>query len=272
MKKHVLITFFGTRLQCLCAIGSSVPLGIQVTMLKLGSSFLSERSLIYTRQVVGWPTISRPDRPSSSSSTITTTYYYTTQWYCSFKAVAFSRRRGPARYLPTTQVGTSSTTSKAKSAMNSQSRRDLLWFQFNSLYTQKGSYWSCSEIYIYTFYRQNGNKMVAPLVELTSELLARASSTSEVLTLNLTNLLILIVLKALIFGFGLFSVGSSARSAEETSLSQADLSGGMCFIMYTSGAEEKLSCIQRTACEDPKTASEYSTAAKMVYKLHKMLG
>merc|ERR1712036_105859 len=120
--------------------------------------------------------------------------------------------------------------------------------------------------------KQNGNKMVAPLVELTSELLARASSTSEVLTLNLTNLLILIVLKALIFGFGLFSVGSSARSADETALSQADLSGGMCFIMYTSGAEEKLSCIQRTACEDPKTASEYSTAAKMVYKLHKMLG
>merc|ERR1711997_438114 len=142
------------------------------------------------------------------------------------------------------------------------------------LYTQKGSYWSCSEIYIYTFYRQNGNKMVAPLVELTSELLARASSTSEALTLNLTNLLILIVLKALIFGFGLFSVGSNnqARSADETALSQADLSGGMCFIMYTSGADEKLTCIQRTACEDPKTASEYTTAAKMVYKLHKMLG
>ena len=114
--------------------------------------------------------------------------------------------------------------------------------------------------------------MVAPLVELTSELLARASSTSEVLTLNLTNLLILIVLKAIIFGFGLFSVGSSARSSEETSLSQADLSGGMCFIMFTSGAEEKLSCIQRTACEDPKTASEYATAAKMVYKVHKMVG
>jgi hypothetical protein len=102
--------------------------------------------------------------------------------------------------------------------------------------------------------------------------MARASSTSEVLTLNLTNLLILIVLKALIFGFGLFSVGSSARSAEDTSLSQSDLSGGMCFLMYTSGVEDKLSCIQRTACEDPKTASEYGTAAKMVYKLHKMLG
>ena len=111
------------------------------------------------------------------------------------------------------------------------------------------------------------------MVDLASELLARASSTSEVLTLNLTNLLILIVLKAIVFGFGLFSVGSSARSADETTaISQADVSGGMCFIMYTSGAEEKLTCIQRTACEDPKTASEYATAAKMVYKLHKMLG
>ena len=66
--------------------------------------------------------------------------------------------------------------------------------------------------------------------------------------------------------------GIHKRSAEETSLSQADLSGGMCFIMYTSGAEEKLSCIQRTACEDPKTASEYATSAKMVYKVHKMVG
>merc|ERR1740129_2644800 len=61
-------------------------------------------------------------------------------------------------------------------------------------------------------------------------------------------------------------------SVSDTTLTQADLSGGMCFIMYTSGAEEKLSCIQRTACEDPKTASEYATAAKMVYKVHKMVG
>lgn len=117
--------------------------------------------------------------------------------------------------------------------------------------------------------------MAAPLLELTSELLARASSTSEVLTLNLTNLIILIVLKGIIFGLGIFSVGSvfSARSAKETSIvSQSDFSGGMCFIMYASGAEEKLSCIQRTACEDPKTASEYATAAKMVHKVHKMVG
>ena len=112
-------------------------------------------------------------------------------------------------------------------------------------------------------------------MELTSELLARASSTSEVLTLNLTNLIILILLKAIVFGMGMFSVGSvfSARSTKETSIvSKSDLSGGMCFILYASGAEEKLSCIQRTACEDPKTASEYATAAKMVHKVHKMVG
>ena len=65
---------------------------------------------------------------------------------------------------------------------------------------------------------------------------------------------------------------TNLREFESGNLSQADLSGGMCFIMYTSGAEEKLSCIQRTACEDPKTASEYGTAAKMVYKVHKMVG
>ena len=46
----------------------------------------------------------------------------------------------------------------------------------------------------------------------------------------------------------------------------------MCFIMYTSGDEEKLSCVQRTACEDPKTASEYATAAKIVYKVQKLVG
>jgi hypothetical protein len=117
--------------------------------------------------------------------------------------------------------------------------------------------------------------MSAPLIELTSELLARASTTSEVLTLNLTSLIILILLKGIIFGMGIFSVGSvfTARSTKETSIvSKSDLSGGMCFILYTSGAEEKLSCIQRTACEDPETASEYATAAKMVHKVHNMVG
>merc|ERR1712115_725947 len=89
-----------------------------------------------------------------------------------------------------------------------------------------------------------------PMIQNAMELLATASSTSEVLTLNLTNLLILLVLKALIFGFGLFSVGGTGRSAEGVAVTPADMTGGMCFMMFMSGAEEKLSCIERTACED----------------------
>jgi len=112
----------------------------------------------------------------------------------------------------------------------------------------------------------------APMISTAMEFLARASSTSEVLTLNLTNLLILLVLKALIFGFGLFSVGGTGRSADSQLVSQSDLTGGMCFLMYTSGAEEKFDCIQRTACEDPYLANDYLTAAKMWYKMHKMMG
>merc|ERR1711973_186294 len=99
----------------------------------------------------------------------------------------------------------------------------------------------------------------APMINNAIEFLARASSTSEVLTLNLTNLL---VLKALIFGFGLFSVGGAGRSADTPAVTQSDLTGGMCFLMYTSGAEEKFDCIKRTACEDPYLASDYLTAAK----------
>jgi len=115
----------------------------------------------------------------------------------------------------------------------------------------------------------------APMLSNAIELMARASSTSEVLTLNLTNLLILLVLKALIFGFGLFSVGGIGRSTDggdlTAGITQSDMTGGMCFLMYTSGAEEKMDCVLRTACEDPYLASDYLTAAKMWYKMHKLL-
>lgn len=113
-------------------------------------------------------------------------------------------------------------------------------------------------------------------------LLARASSTSEVLTLNLTNLLILLVLKALIFGFGLFSFGNSnsasyssyssySRSAKDSAITDSDITGGLCFMEYTSGQLEKLSCVQRTACEDPKTAGNYLVAAKMWHRLNEYM-
>merc|ERR1712165_138777 len=110
------------------------------------------------------------------------------------------------------------------------------------------------------------------LVTTALEFLARASSTSEVLTLNLTNLLILLVLKALIFGFGLFSVGGTARSADDSpSFSETDLQGRMCFMMHMAGDESKLNCIKKTACAEPTVAAQYATASKMMYKVFKLL-
>merc|ERR1711872_198327 len=106
-----------------------------------------------------------------------------------------------------------------------------------------------------------------PMLNTAIEFIARASSTSEVLTLNLTNLLILLVLKALIFGFGLFSVGGVGgvgRSADEVAepfITQADMTGGMCFLMYTSGAEEKFAKIMygvKEASDFGKTGDDCS--------------
>jgi len=113
-----------------------------------------------------------------------------------------------------------------------------------------------------------------PLMQNAITWVARASSTSEVLTLNLTNLLILLVLKALIFGFGLVSVGGIGRSMSEDTTSpvtQTDLTGGMYFLMYTSGDESKFEGLLRSACDDPWVAEDYLTAAKMWYKLHNLL-
>ena len=123
------------------------------------------------------------------------------------------------------------------------------------------------------------NAASSPVLRSAMEFLARASTTSEVLTLNLTNLLILLVLTALIFGFGLFTVGGggAGRSVEGGSdligsaVTSTDLTGGMCFLMYTSGAEDKLDCIKRASCEDPYMAGDYLTASKMWYKMHKLL-
>lgn len=115
----------------------------------------------------------------------------------------------------------------------------------------------------------------------TAKALARSHSTSEVLTLNLTNLLILIVLKAIIFGIGLFYFGGISfkggdhgwgpghgRSLVEKNrpfLNQGEL---LLIMTYILGAAEKdnYDCMYRVACEDPKQAKDYLNASKMILK------
>jgi len=118
----------------------------------------------------------------------------------------------------------------------------------------------------------------APFLQTALEVVSRASSSSEVLSLNLTNLVILLALKVAIVAFGLFSGGATGRSSigsltegADMSLSQNDMTGGMCFLLLTGGDDEKLSCVQRAACESPISASNYLQAAKMWYKMHKII-
>merc|ERR1712168_1494946 len=110
-----------------------------------------------------------------------------------------------------------------------------------------------------------------PFLQTALEVVSRASSSSEVLSLNLTNLIILLALKVAIVAFGLFSGGATGRSGADSELSQADMPGGMCFLLYTGGDEEKLNCISRAACESPVSADNYLAAAKMWYKMHNII-
>merc|ERR1719489_582305 len=114
----------------------------------------------------------------------------------------------------------------------------------------------------------SANAEESGLVPTALEFMARATSTSEVLTLNLTNLLILVVLKAVIF---LQGASSTARSDESSLVTETELTGGMCFLMFTAGDESKLSCVQRSACNDIDTFQAYSDAGKMWYKMAKLL-
>lgn len=115
---------------------------------------------------------------------------------------------------------------------------------------------------------RTGRKL--PFFEMTKALIkeqARLSSTSEVLTLNLTNLIILIVVKAIIFGFGFLGAAgrrSTDSSPQQITFNQSDL---MMMMTFALGSTTKdYDCFYRTACEDPETAQQYMTASKMLLK------
>lgn len=112
----------------------------------------------------------------------------------------------------------------------------------------------------------------------TAKALARSHSTSEVLTLNLTNLLILVVLKAIIFGIGLFYFGGVSfkgghdhhgwgRSLEEKTGSMMTQSELLLMLTYVLGSgSDNYDCMYRVACEDPVKAKDYLNASNMLLK------
>jgi len=118
-------------------------------------------------------------------------------------------------------------------------------------------------------------------VQTAVEVLSRATSSSEVLTLNLTALIILGILKAAVVAFGLSGgslLSSTNRSfqgrssqGEAAGVSASDMTGGLCFLLFTSGDPEKISCVQRSACESPQSAKDLLSAAKMWKKMHAII-
>lgn len=99
---------------------------------------------------------------------------------------------------------------------------------------------------------------------------ARLASTSEVLTLNLTNLIILLVVKAIIFGFGFLGTAAGRRSSDSgLTFNQADM---MMMMSYALGSTTNdYQCLYLTACQEPQTAHQYMTASKMLMKGAKLL-
>jgi len=123
------------------------------------------------------------------------------------------------------------------------------------------------------------------IVEITRAL-ARSHSASEVLTLNLTNLLILIVLKAVIFGIGLFYFGGVSfkggykghehghghghgygRSLDGKSsplMTEAEILLMLTYLLGSSS--DDYTCFHRVACENPQQAKTYLKVSKMMLK------
>ncbi|XP_047100124.1 uncharacterized protein LOC124717338 [Schistocerca piceifrons] len=108
----------------------------------------------------------------------------------------------------------------------------------------------------------------AALADVARSIVARTASTSQVLSLNLTNLLILLVLKALLFGAGIFSFGllgkhhyGRAATAPDGGVTEAELALALAFLSGEAAPGGGHECLQRAACLAPSTASRYAVAA-----------
>ncbi|XP_055597754.1 uncharacterized protein LOC129747521 [Uranotaenia lowii] len=102
------------------------------------------------------------------------------------------------------------------------------------------------------------------------EMISRSAGNSQVLSLNLTNLLILFLLKALIFAAGLIGAGSwggyaRGRSIDDGSLFYPGETSLMVGYLAAEGSGQE-GCLLQSACRSPHTANEYSRAAQALVK------
>ncbi|XP_045452066.1 uncharacterized protein LOC123661114 [Melitaea cinxia] len=106
---------------------------------------------------------------------------------------------------------------------------------------------------------------------LAKDFIARSTGSSQVLSLNLTNLVILIVLKALILAAGFFGAGAwkgnyYARSLDDnknvTYLTEDEI---MLYLSYLAGQQSQdYGCLYRLSCQKPQQAALYSSGAELL--------
>ncbi|XP_054265251.1 uncharacterized protein LOC128988079 [Macrosteles quadrilineatus] len=116
------------------------------------------------------------------------------------------------------------------------------------------------------------------LADIAKELIARSGTSSQVLSLNLTNMIILLVLKGLLLGAAMWGTGAwKGRSVDEVvsppSISLLTESELVLLISYLMGeGDNKYDCFLRVACQEPKKAREYLAAGTMLIKGAKAMG
>lgn len=112
----------------------------------------------------------------------------------------------------------------------------------------------------------NGKYSGSMLTEIAKELVQRSTTSSQVLNLNLSNLLILLVLKAVVFGAGyLGNHGYKGRELEEDNIvSEGELALALGYLIGDT-------CLYRAACEEPHVAREYLGAAEMLLQAMKLI-
>ncbi|XP_059062940.1 uncharacterized protein LOC131855656 [Achroia grisella] len=129
-----------------------------------------------------------------------------------------------------------------------------------------------------------GGQMMAGLAK---DFIARSTGSSQVgfdcvsqvLSLNLTNLVILIVLKALILAAGFFGAGAwkgghhYGRSLDDninaTYITEDEI---LLYLSYLTGQQNKdYSCLYKLSCEKPDQAAMYSSGAELLLQGVKMI-
>ncbi|XP_025270555.1 uncharacterized protein LOC112639769 [Camponotus floridanus] len=117
-------------------------------------------------------------------------------------------------------------------------------------------------------YKRTSDKKYAGsmLAEIAKELVQRSTTSSQVLNLNLSNLLLLLVLKAVVFGAGYIGQhGYKGRELEDENIvSEGELALALGYLIGDT-------CLYRAACEEPHIAKEYLGAAEMLLQTMKLM-